>query len=72
MDFGSLPKDQGIGLNSYLIDNNTNFDTLFYITGYTSSVINFCNVSALWRCAVFVQMLYVCENARPGRRGFGD
>lgn len=36
MDFGSFPKDQGIELNSYLIDNSTDFDTLFCITGYTT------------------------------------
>lgn len=35
MDFGSFPKDQGIRLNSYLIDNSRNFDTLSCIVDYT-------------------------------------
>lgn len=71
MDFGSFPKDQRIRWNSYLIDNSTNFNTLFYIIDYAILSHEFWNMSAPWWCVMFVQMCYVCENVRAGRVFWG-
>lgn len=55
MHFGSFPKDYGIRLNSYSIDDSTNFNLLFYIKDYTILSHKFCNECTLIMC-------YVCTN----------